>query len=103
MPVGHPSSNPFKNRRMREAADDGMVITMRCGLCKRVAHFWATDLVTVLGDHQVHIAPWPCSKCKTKDYIDMSWKVPSPDMLRGLTVRRPVRKVERWIWRNEKA
>lgn len=89
---------------MREAAHDGMLITMRCNACRRVTHFWAADLVQVLGDdHQVHIPPWPCSRCRTREYIDMSWTVATADRLNGLTVRRPVSKVERWIWRDEKA
>lgn len=103
MPVAHPSSNPFRNRLMRDAAADGMLIIMRCNRCRRATHFWAADLVAVVGDlHQAHVPPWPCSRCRTTEYINVTWTIPSAEMLRGLTVRRPVRKVERWIWRNEK-
>lgn len=88
---------------MSEAAADRMLITMRCNACHRVTHFWAVDLVKVLGgNHQAHIPPWPCSRCRTAEFINMTWIVPSSLMLDGLTVRRPVRKIERWIWRDEK-
>jgi hypothetical protein len=104
MPVAHPSASPFKNRLMRHAAADGMLVSMRCGLCRKTLHFWAADLVTVLGPgHPVHVPPWPCSRCRTAEHIDMRWTVPSPAMLQGLTVRRPIRKIEKWLWQNEKA
>lgn len=104
MPAAGPSGNPFRNRRMGEAAADGMLITLRCNGCHRTMYFWAVDLVRVLGEHhQVHVPPWPCSRCKTAEFINVTWAVPSPEKLAGLTVRRPVRKVERWLWRNEKA
>jgi len=104
MPAAGPSGNPFRNRRMCDAAHDGMLITLRCNGCRRTLHFWAADLVKVVGEHhQVHLAPWPCSRCQTADFIDVSWTVPGAAMLTGLTVRRPVRKIERWLWRNEKA
>ena len=105
MPAAHPSANPFKNCRMCDAARDGMLITVKCGLCRRSVNFWATDLLTVLGpDHQVHHAPFPCSKCRTSDYLDVRWNVPAAsDLERGLTVRRPVKKITKWIWRDERA
>ncbi len=104
MPSVHPSANPFQNRRMIHAAQDGMIITMRCNGCRRSVHFWASDLVKVVGnDHQLHIAPWPCARCKSTESISVSWRVPSPDFLNGLTIRRPVRQVVKWLWRNEKA
>lgn len=104
MPAARPSSSPFRNRQMHHAAADGMLITMRCGLCGRVTHFWATDLVRVLGDnHQVHIPPWPCSRCRTKEFIDMRWQIPSTATLSGLTVRRPTKQITKWLWRDERA
>lgn len=103
MPAGSPSGNPFRNQRMQEAARKGYLITLRCGLCRRKAHFWAADLVQVVGDHQLHVPPFPCGQCRTADYIDVTWTIPDQSMLRGLTVRRPVRKIERWLWRDERA
>lgn len=103
MPTVHPSANPFKNRRMRDAAQDGMLITIRCNGCRRMTHFWAADLYQVLGDHQLHVPPWPCSRCRSTEGIDVTWSIPGADKLNGLTVRRPVRKIEKWLWRDEKA
>ena len=104
MPATMPSANPFRNRRMRDAAADGMLISLRCGRCHRAVHFWASDLVRVLGpDHQLHVAPFPCSHCRRWDYMNLQCRVPSPADLQGLTIRRPVRQVVRWIWRDERA
>lgn len=104
MPVAHPSANPFRARRMIDAAGDHMLITLRCNLCRRTFHFWAEDLVKVVGaDHLAHQAPFPCGRCKSWEYIDVRCWVPAADALNGLTVRRPVRQIVRWVWRNEKA
>lgn len=104
MPARAPSANPHRNPRISDAARAGKLLTMRCGLCRRTAHFWATDLVAVVGgDHQAHIAPFPCSKCGKTEYIDIRWTIPSAAELETLTVRRPVRQVVKWIWRNERA
>ncbi len=105
MPAKAPSGNPFRNPRLAEQARSGMLLTVKCTGCGRFARFWAKDLVEVLGpDHQAHIPPFPCARCRTKEWINWSWSVPSaPELAAGLTVRRPVRKVTRWIWRNEDA
>lgn len=80
-----------------------MLISVRCPLCDRRAHYWAADLLKVLGpDHRLDQPPFPCSNCNTND-LDVRYRVPAPTELVGLTVRRPVRQVVRWIWRNEVA
>lgn len=71
--------------------------------CSRTAHLWAEDLVMVMGpDHEMQRPPFSCSKCKKPD-IRVSWRIPAAAELVGLTVRRPVRKIERWIWRDKPA
>jgi hypothetical protein len=105
VPARYPSANPWKNLRMNQAAAEGMIVTMRCTACRRETHFWAADLVKVLGpNHQVHVPPWPCSRCRTTEFLSMRWAVATASMLaQGLTVRRPVSKIEKWLWRNERA
>lgn len=81
-----------------------MMLMVRCGLCRRTANYWADDLLKVLGPlHELHVAPFPCSRCKTAEYINVKWKVPSGSDLSSLTVRRPVKQVSKWMWRDEKA
>lgn len=105
MPARAPSANPFRNLHLSHQAEAGLLLTMKCGLCGRKAHYWATDLLRVVGpQHQAHIAPFACAKCRTKEYIDLWWTKPSAaDLQAGLTVRRPVRKITKWIWRNERS
>lgn len=81
-----------------------MLIVMRCNGCKRTARFWASDLAKVVGIwHEVHVPPWQCSRCGTMEYMQAWWEVPSAATLQeGLTIRRPVEQVTRWIWRNER-
>ena len=103
MPVPAPPANPFRALRMSYAASAGMLISVRCPLCRRQVHFWATDLVKVLGpDHRLDRPPFPCARCKTTE-LDVRWRVPSASERSGLTVRRPLRQVVRWIWRDERA
>lgn len=103
MPASLPPANKFRNLRLREAASLGLVISMRCGLCRRRALYLATDLVIVLGpDHELRDPPWPCSRCRTREYIDIRWRQPAASEIDGLVVRRPVRRVARWIWRSER-
>ena len=101
-----PSRNKFANRRLRDAASEGMLLTVRCNGCRRQVHYLAADLVQVLGwDHEAHVPPpWPCSRCRTSEYLSMrSWLPAASQMAEGITVRRPVGQVTRWKWRDEKA
>lgn len=94
----------MRNRKYCDAALDRMIIVMRCNGCRRMAYYWAEDLVKVVGRwHEVHVPPWPCSKCRTIEYMQTWWEVPTADKLQeGLTIRRPVKQVTKWIWRNER-
>jgi hypothetical protein len=99
-----PLGLPMRQPRLSEKAAQGMLLTVRCNLCRRRAHFWAADLVTVLGANaSATKAPFPCGHCGTAEFLDLRWRVPSPSELAGLTVRRPVKQVVRWTWRDERA
>jgi hypothetical protein len=99
-----PSTNPAKNRNLGDCAREGTMITMRCNGCRRQVNFWATDLVAVLGpNHQAHVPPWPCTRCRTIEYVVMRSTYPSAaDLQAGITVRRPVRQIVKWLWRDER-
>lgn len=105
MPVGHPPASPLKHRSLAELAGSRMLIEVSCGGCHRRVNFWAEDLLRVLGpDHRLARPPFPCSKCRSSESLDMRFRCPAPsDLAKGLTVRRPVKQVVRWIWRDERA
>lgn len=97
---------PSRSQRMSDAARAGMMITLKCGLCQRIARYWAADLVQVVGPlHPAQVPPWPCSKCKTMEFLTLRCEVPSAAALAEgkIFVRRPVKQVLRWIWRSERA
>ena len=104
MPSAHPSANPYRNRSIADQARDDMLLTLICRGCNRRANFWAADLVKVLPErHQAHIPPFGCSRCGTREWVDYLWSKPSAEQLQGgLTVRRPVRQVVRWLWQDER-
>lgn len=92
----------MRTRRLSEAAAAGMTLTLHCQLCRRTVHYWAADLVQILGpQHPIGRAPWPCAHCKTSNFLNVRCRVLSVSEMRGLTVRRPVRQVVRWVWRDE--
>lgn len=99
-----PSRNRFNNRNIGTCAGEGMMIVMRCNGCRREVRYWASDLLLVLDFfHEAHVPPWPCSRCRTIEYMKMRWVLPSAaDLQAGIVVRRPVQQVTKWIWRNEK-
>ncbi|WP_299913356.1 hypothetical protein [uncultured Paracoccus sp.] len=100
-----PSTNRFANRSIRDCARDHMLMLMRCDLCGRTVNYWAEDLAKVIDDpfHEAHVPPWGCGQCRTIDYMSIRWHLPSAqELAAGLTVRRPVRQVVKWIWRDER-
>lgn len=103
MPVSHPPIHPHPGKPFRtwlDAARDGQVATIRCNLCHRKAHYLAEDLARVIGPKApVHIPPFPCSRCRTVEYIDIRLHIPSAAESLTLQVRRPVERLERWRWR----
>lgn len=95
----NPSSNRFLCFKMRDAAKDGRLIICKCALCRRVVRFLAADLEeTKDPGWDPHVPPFPCSKCKTTDYIFVEIKIPVPGDYGSLMVRRPgpVRKTQTW-------
>ena len=106
MPAGHEPIRPHPGkpfRTLRDAADARQVITLRCNLCHERVSYLAEDLILVFGpDRPAHHVPFPCSRCRTAEYINLTIEVPRPETYMKLVVRRPVKQVQRWIWRNEK-
>lgn len=101
-----PSNNKFHNRSIRGCARDGMMLVMHCNRCRRTVHCWAADLLKVVDDpfHEAHVLIWACGRFKTIGYMVMRWKLPTAwELEDGITVRRPVKKITRWLWKNERA
>ena len=102
MPVPHPPIRAHPGKPFRtwsDAARDRQVVTIRCNRCRRSENFLAEDFALVFGPEQpVHIPPFACSRCRTRDYLDLALRVPSAEDCVTLRVRRPVKPVRRWIW-----
>lgn len=80
-----------------------MLIVMRCTRCRRKVSYWAEDLVRVVGYwHEAHVPPWPCGRCRTREYMVMRWRIPSTSELQArIVVRRPVKQITKWVWQDE--
>lgn len=57
MPAPAPPASPFRALRMSYAASAGMLISVRCPFFRRQVHFWAADLVKVVGPELIR-ARW---------------------------------------------
>lgn len=75
MPESHrPSRN---TRTWRDAAADRQVVLIRCGLCGRKAHYLPEDLAKIFGDRApAHVPPFPCSRCRTMEYMQVTLTIP---------------------------
>ena len=101
MPEGYVPSRlyPGKGYRLRDAARDGQLVILRCGLCHRSARYLASDLVTLVdpsGD--ARDPPFACSRCGTAEHIAVSLRLPELGDYGHLTVRRPagIRRTQMW-------
>ena len=102
MPVSGPPVRAHPGKPFRTwsdaARDRQIVITRRNGCC-RSENCLAEDFALVFGPEEpVHIPPFACSQCRTKDHLDLALRVPSAEDCVTLMVRRPVKPVRRWIW-----
>lgn len=98
MPESHrPSRN---TRTWRDAAADRQIVLIRCSLCNRQAHYLPEDLALACGDQApANVPPFPCSRCRTAEYMQVTLTIPRAEEALTLEVRRPVRQVVKWVWR----
>jgi len=92
MPEGYPPSRhyPGKFHRLRDAAEIGQLVVVRCVRCRRGATYLASDLVQFLDPlRDAREPPFTCSKCGTTDSLKVSLKLPDAGDWGSLTVRRP--------------
>lgn len=98
MPVSH--QDRLKHTIAR-AARLGQVLTVRCTKCRRQANYLASDLEKVLEPFRsAFTPPFPCSRCKTAEFVDVRVTVPSSREYMTMTIRRPIELTRRWRWRN---
>ncbi|SOE08895.1 hypothetical protein SAMN05877838_0627 [Hoeflea halophila] len=86
-------------RTLQDAANDDQIIVVRCGLCRRLINYLATDLVQVLNPHRpVDAPPFACSRCGKADYMSVQVKTPSIGDYGHLVIRRllGIRSVSEW-------
>lgn len=86
-------------RTLQDAANDGQIVVIRCGLCRRQINYLATDMVQVLNPARpVDAPPFACSRCGTADYMSVKVKTPSAGDYGHLTIRRllRIRSVSEW-------
>jgi hypothetical protein len=107
MPTPHHLRNlgvPANRFTLREAAGQGLLICLKCARCRREpVIFLASDLIQVLDPGLDCFVPplFPCSKCETDRYIEVTTRAQEESAVGRLTVRRlaGIRQVA--VWRDE--
>lgn len=101
MPEGYHPARPYPGKvyRLRDAAEAGQIVVVRCIGCRRSVRYLATDLVALLDPlRPAHDAPFPCSRCGTTGNMKVSFHSPALGDYGALVVRRPgpVRHIQTW-------
>lgn len=95
-----PSRRRWESLTLADMAVDHRLYVVRCNLCRRTAHFLATDLVQVYGaEHSAHDVFQTCARCGKSRWLAVTTRLPTYADVGRLVVRRPSR---RWSWRDER-
>lgn len=93
----HPYRKPYS---LGQAADDGLLLVVRCNGCRRTLHFLPSDLADLLGrDRPADEPPFACTRCETRAMMRVSLRLPEAGDYGHLLVRRPAEIVEIQKWR----
>lgn len=100
-----PSKHKKPEFTLSTAHTHGMLLQLKCGLCRQAHLYRAQDIITLIGDVALwDVAPsFKCERCKTGEFLRADWKhVYGPDVGK-LTVRRLIRvkTVNIPIWKDE--
>ena len=93
----HPYNRPYS---LGQAADDGLLLVVRCVNCRRTLHFLAADLLQFYErDRPAEQPPFSCSRCKTDQFVRVSPRLPDPGDYGSLLIRRPAEVVQIQKWK----
>ncbi len=102
MPEGYRKLRPYPGKAytLKHATADRLLLLVRCGSCRTMVRYLASDLAELLGeDREADLAPFPCSRCGTDQFIRVKYHQPSLGDYGHLVVRRPgpVRVTQTWV------
>ena len=94
----HPYRKPYS---LGQAADDGMLLVVRCNGCRRTLHFLASDLIELLGrEPPAEDPPFACARCGNDHLMQVRLRSPEAGDYGHLWVRRPGEIVHVQKWRS---
>lgn len=98
-PPWRQSHYPGKAHLLKHAAEQGQLVFVKCGRCRRRAVYLASDLMALLGPERDALEPpFACSRCGTPEHIRVDCRVHFSDEVGHLLIRRPgpVRRTQLW-------
>ena len=87
---------------LREAADHGLLVKLRCSLCRRPTYYLAADLIDVYGDQPLFDFRLACSRDGTDAYVNATYRWPEAGDYGHLEIRRPGAVITTQTWRTVK-
>lgn len=102
MPESYRHERPYPGQgyTLKAAANDGLLLVVRCMRCRGPAvRFLAIDLVKFRDPYRyADEPPFACSKCGTAEFVRVKFHQPSLGDYGHLDVRRPgpVRHIQTW-------
>jgi hypothetical protein len=97
-PVGRGRHQKYS---LGQAAEAGLLIIVKCTVCRRCVHYLAADLLKILPPNVAILEPFcRCKKCGTGEFMRIETRFPHPGDIGQIVVRRPVRKRVVWDWRD---
>ena len=95
MPAKPPRRGIYRFSNVR---DTGRLIYYCCGGCNRKSFYDPADMITVFGDGNALLPPFPCSACGHGEAITIALYTPQKGDYGRLPIRRPgrVKRVQTW-------
>jgi hypothetical protein len=98
MPETHRKPKSRHEMTLSEAANHGLLVRLRCTLCRRTTYYLAADLLAVYGDQPLFDFRLKCSRDRTAEFVHANYRWPEPGDWGHLPIRRPGRIVTTQMW-----
>ena len=96
-----PSRRTLESITLADLAVDNRLFVVRCNLCRKTEHYLAKDLAEVMGEQRLaHTVFYRCPHCGDRTWLNVKTRLPTPNDVGHLRIRRPVNRRVIWSWQD---